>query len=367
MHVVERMTPGGIETLVLDMVAGLAGRHTIFSLSGTSSDLARAWPRLDALDHPLEAFDRAPGISPKLVPWIASRLKVLRPDTVILHHIGPLIYGGLAARLARVPVIVHVEHDAWHYQNPRRRQLARLMFKLVRPRRVGVSNEIADRVTAAFGGDKITVIPPGIDMQHFRLQSRSDARRRLGLPPDAMIIGTSGRLVAVKNQVALIDAVVSLRQLRTAGAQPILVIAGEGPEREVLAARAATLGVQHAVHMLGHRDDMADVLPSFDVYALPSLNEGLPRSVLEAQAVGLPVVATDVGALAAAVCRQSGRLVRCSDPQALVAALASALTAPIDPTIPRAFVASRYALAETLDAFAQVIQDPERSHVALRG
>ena len=302
-----------------------------------------------------------------LVPRIAARLKEMRPDAVILHHIGPLIYGGLAARLARVPVVLHVEHDAWHYQNPRRRRLARVTFKLVRPRRVAVSNEIADRVTAAFGGDKITVIPPGIDMHHFRLQNRCEARRRLGLPPEALIIGTSGRLVAVKNQVVLIDALASLRQQNTAGAQPILVIAGEGPEREALEKHAARLGVQHAVHMLGHRDDMADVLPSFDVYALPSLNEGLPRAVLEAQAAGLPVVATDVGALAAAVCRDSGRLVPHSDPQALVDALASALAAPLDPATPRAFVESRYALAETLDAFARVIQNPGRSHVALRG
>ena len=147
--------------------------------------------------------------------------------------------------------------------------------------------------------------------------------------------------MAVKNQVVLIDALASLRQQNTAGAQPILVIAGEGPEREALEKHAARLGVQHAVHMLGHRDDMADVLPSFDVYALPSLNEGLPRAVLEAQAAGLPVVATDVGALAAAVCRDSGRLVPHSDPQALVDALASALAAPLDPATPRAFVESR--------------------------
>ena len=215
-HVVERMAPGGIETLVLDMVRGMAGRHVVFSLSGTRDELSTAWPRLTALGPSLEAFDRQPGLQPRLITRLARRMAALKPETVIVHHVGPLIYGGLAARLARVPTIVHVEHEAWHYQSARRRQVAAPVFKLVRPRRVAVSEEIAGKVAEHFVGASVTVIAPGIDMTEFRPRDRAAARARLGLfqigrSQTGALIGTSGRLVPVKAQATLIEALALCR------------------------------------------------------------------------------------------------------------------------------------------------------------
>jgi glycosyltransferase involved in cell wall biosynthesis len=352
-HIVERMAPGGIETLVLDMVKGLPGAHRVISLAGRPSELLQAWPRLIRLGDTLEGFNRQPGLQPRLVRELAARLKVLAPAAVVLHHIGPLLYGGLAARLARVPRILHVEHDAWHYDSARRRAVGRAAFALVRPVRVAVSDEIATHVTRRLGATDVTVIPPGIDMDVFKPRDRAAARVRLGLPVEGTLIGTSGRLVAVKSQVTLIEALAELG--RGNHARLRLVIAGEGPERAALAQRAADLGVADAVHLLGHRDDVADVLPAFDVYALPSLNEGLPRSVLEAQAVGLPVVASRVGALPQAVCPRSGALVPPGNPAALAAALASLIASPAAPAVPRAFVADRFSLSHTLLAFDRLL------------
>ena len=363
-HIVEHMAPGGVETLVLDMIEGLPGRHVIFSLSGRPDALRAAWPRLAGDSASLEGFDRPPGINPGLIGRIAKRLRAVRPDAVVLHHIGPLIYGGLAARLAGIPVLVHVEHDAWHYESARRRLLARALFKLVRPRRVAVSDEIANRTETFFGGRRAAVVPPGVDMNHFRPRDRSAARARLCLSNDVAIVGTSGRLVPVKNQIALIDALAILRRQRLAASRSIeIVIVGEGPERAALEARAREHGLTSVVHLLGHRDDMADVLPSFDIYCLPSLNEGLPRAVLEAQAVGLPVVASAVGALADAVCPVSGTLVPPADVPTLAAALRARLEANIDPAVPRAFVADRYALTATLADFKRLMQYPDVPNV----
>lgn len=374
-HVVERMAPGGVETLVLDMIGGLPGRHAIFSLSGNADQLGQAWPRLAQMCRrderengqpgktSLEAFDRPAGISPSLVPRMARRLRILRPDVVIVHHIGPLMYGGLAARLARVPVVLHVEHDAWHYESLRRRQLAKALFLMVRPRRVAVSTEIADKVTRYFGGVDVAVVPPGIDMDQFRQRHRADARIRLGLPADVPLIGTSGRLVAVKNQIALIEALALLRRSWPTGLRPEVVLVGDGAERGAIEARAAVLGLAGAVHLLGHRDDVAEVLPGLDVFCLPSLNEGLPRAVLEAQAAGLPVVATRVGALADAVCPATGRLVPSGDVEALARALREVLSAPPDPARSRAFVADRFALTKTLAELKRLTQSLKVSHV----
>lgn len=356
-HIVERMAPGGIETLVLDMVKALPGAHRVFSLAGNQSGLVAEWPRLARLGDGLEAFDRQPGLAPRLVGTIAARLRVVSPTAVIVHHIGPLLYGGLAARLANVPRILHVEHDAWHYESARRRQVAALAFKLVRPTRVAVSDEIANNVQRFFGAKlgvkDVTVIAPGIDMDLYQPGDRDAARVRLGLDRTRPLIGTSGRLVAVKSQVTLIEALAHLRRSTSPGAE--LVIVGEGPERATLLQRAADLGVSDAVRLLGHRDDLPDILPAFDVYALPSLNEGLPRGVLEAQAAGLPVVASRVGALADAVCPTSGRLAPPSNADALAVALADVLAARPHPTVPRAFVAERYALSQTLVAFNHLL------------
>ncbi len=355
-HIVERMAPGGIETLVLDMVKGLGGAHRVFSLAGSVSELASTWPRLARLGDTIEAFDRRPGVQLRLVGQLTARLKACAPHAVIVHHIGPLLYGGLAARLARVPRIIHVEHDAWHYESTRRRQVAALAFKLVRPARVAVSNEIATNVARLLGATGVTVIAPGIDMELYRPRDRVAARVRLGLGQAGPLIGTSGRLVAVKSQITLIDALAALRHgQRASVGLPELVIVGEGPERAALTARAAALGVGDAVHLLGHRDDLPEILPAFAVYALPSVNEGLPRGVLEAQAAGLPVVASRVGALPDAVCPRSGRLIAPSDVPALAQALSEVLAQSTDPTLPRGFVGERYALTKTLAAFDQLL------------
>lgn len=354
-HVVEHMMPGGIETLVLDMTAGLTGRHTIFSLSGQASALRAAWPRLGCDPTPLEAFGREGGVSVALIQRIAARLKSIGPDAVVLHHIGPLLYGGLAARLARVPTIIHVEHDAWHYKAGNSRMLGRALFALVRPTRIAVSDEVAETTVRLLSGKRAQVIPPGIDMERYKPADAAAARARLGLPAGVAVIGTSGRLVPVKNQAALIDALALLRSNSIGGLGSHLVIVGDGPERQALAARAQAAGLTDAVHLVGHRDDLPALLPAFDVFCLPSLNEGLPRAVLEAQAAGLPVVATAVGALASALCPETGRLVPVADVPALAHAIAAALTSPADPDIPRSFVKSRFSLTQSLSAFRHVI------------
>ena len=356
-HIVERMAPGGIETLVLDMVQGLPGRHWVFSLTGARADLVRGWPRLAMLGAALEGFGREPGVHPTLVTRIKRRLDALKPDTVIVHHDGPMVYGGLAALLAGVPTILHVEHDAWHYDTLRRRAVIGTLFKFVRPRRVAVSEEVALRVATYFGGPPVTVIPPGINMSVYCPGDRTFARSRLGLKADALMIGTSGRLVTVKSQVTLVEALALLR--RSMLRPPELVIVGDGPDRSMLETYARDLGVAEATHLIGHRDDLAEVLPAFDVYALPSLNEGLPRGVLEAQSAGVPVVASEVGALAQAVCPNSGRLVPAGDARALADALARVLAAAPDPATPRAFVEARYGLNRTLTAYNALIGRPE--------
>ena len=357
-HIVERMAPGGIETLVLDLLSASGTRHHVLSLQGQRQELIRSWPALKHIEHRLEACAKRPGIDMRLPFAIKRHLRQIGCDTVILHHVGPLLYGGVAARLARIRRIIHVEHDSWHYQSPRRRSLARTLFALLEPKRVAVSHEIAADVRRWNAGAEITVIPPGIDTSRFLPRNKTEAKARLGLPPTRLVVGTVGRLVPVKGHDTLIDAIARLHQDHDSNDRAVItaVIVGDGPERDRLQALAASLGISSYVLFLGHRDRVEEILPAFDVFCLPSLNEGLPRSVLEAQASGVPVVASDVGALRASVCSRSGRLVPAGD----AAAFADALAAVLDDRLasrletPRTFVETTFSLTATLAAFARL-------------
>jgi glycosyltransferase involved in cell wall biosynthesis len=344
-HVVERLSPGGIETLVLDIVRSGGGDDRVFSLSGTVADLGRAWPKLAELGPSLEAFGRR-GLSPALIGRLAARLRTVRPEAVFVHHIGPLLYGGVAARLAGVRRLVHVEHDGWHYEDPGHRRLARWCAATLRPEVIAVSAEVAERTRAVMPGRTVRVVPPGIPTDRFRPRDRAEARRALQLDADRTLVGTVGRLVPVKGQAHLIDALALLP------ATVDLAIVGDGPERAALDQRAGAAGLGGRVRFLGHRDDLDAIYPAFDVFCLPSLAEGMPRTLLESQACGIPAVASAVGGVPEAVCPATGRLVPPADPAALAAALADVLAAPGDPGETRRFVERRAPWAETLAAYA---------------
>jgi glycosyltransferase involved in cell wall biosynthesis len=340
-HVVERLAPGGIETFVIDLVRGADSPDRVISLQGSVAALLSAWPALDDIAGRIDALGRRPGVQLDLVPRLARKFRDMRPQAVVLHHIGPLLYGGLAAKLAGLGPILYVEHDAWHYQNAHERLLASACFRLIRPKVVAVSDQVRDAVTRIAPKLSVTVIPPGVAMDRFVPGDRSAARRRLGLPEDMQIVGSAGRLVPVKAHHVLI------RALSRLPARVICAIAGGGPELNNLRRLTRELGLQDRVHFLGHRDDLWRIYPAFDVFCLPSDAEGLPRTILEAQACGIPVVATGVGGIPQAVYPQASALVPPSDPEALAQALSAILARADDLPSPRDFIAETMSLAAT--------------------
>lgn len=344
-HIVERLAPGGIETLVIDLVGrGGVGVH-IFSLQGTTEQLTDQWGALAKVRSEFEAFNRLPGLRPGLVVQLARRLSALRAHLVVVHHAGPLFYGGAAARLVGVPQLIHVEHDIWHYEDRRSQLLLKLCEHAFRPDHFAVSEPVAERLASIIPDARISIVPPGIDTERFLPRNTARMRTYLALDPSWFIIGTAGRLEAVKGHIFLIEAMQHLPRNVHA------VIVGDGRERVELEEEARRIGVHDRVHFLGHRDDLEKVLPAFDVYCLPSLKEGLPRSVLEAQSCDLPVVATDVGSLSQALCPETGYLVRPSDPIALADALIRHLKQPRQIGLSREFVKKQFPFASTLSAF----------------
>lgn len=344
-HVVNQMRPGGIETMVFDIVRHSRHASRIFSLEGSTEQLISGWSGLSTIANSIDGFERPPGLVPALVLRLARRLRELKPRAVFLHRISPLLYGGLAARIAGVPTIVHVEHDVWQYDDPRRRRLLKWSVRMVRPVHFAVSPAIAETLKQMLPSPQICVVPGGVDLNRFRRRERGPARLALGLPPDAHVVGTAGRLEPVKGHRVLVSAMSHLPD------DVHVLIVGEGSQRDALLSQARELGVDARLRLLGHRDDLEQILPALDVFCLPSLGEGLPRVLMEAQGADIPVVASDVGSVKQVVDPATGRLVSADDPRALADALKASLASPAPAGICRTFAEARFGIDRLVDQY----------------
>jgi glycosyltransferase involved in cell wall biosynthesis len=174
---------------------------------------------------------------------------------------------------------------------------------------------------------RLHVIPNGIHVSAAILASqRTTAREGLGLGADVPVIGMVSRLERFKGHRFLLDA---LPLLRRRFPDLHVVIAGDGPARVELIGHALRAGIDHCITFTGHRRDISALLPAFDVFVSTSLAEGLPFSLLEAMAAGLPVVATSVGGVPELVRHaETGLLVPAGDAPALAHAIAALLTDP---------------------------------------
>jgi len=191
-----------------------------------------------------------------------------------------------------------------------------------------VSRVVADAATALGEPRRpVRVVPNGADTATCRPWPREQMRHEFGLPVRGPIVTYVGQLVPRKGVDTLIDAV-ALLAARGAGAAPLVAAAGAGPQRAELERRAAALGLADRVRFVGpvDHDRVGRFMAAGDLFALPSLSEGLPTVVCEAMNCGLPVVATAVDGTPEIVRDgATGLLVPPSDPAALADALAAVL------------------------------------------
>ncbi len=316
-QIVQHLRPGGLENMALDLCrfAGPEYKVHLVSLEGKET----GWRALEDVPAEIHLLNKGSGISLKSVLRLARLLRRVDADIVHTHHIGPLIYGGIAARLARVPRIIHTEHDAWHLQSARRRYVQNAAISLVNPVLVADAPHVAVNAMTYLPGRDYHTVLNGIDCERFIPGNKISARNRLGLPLGAKLIGCSARLEPVKGVDNLVRALASLP------ADVQLCIAGQGSQQEVLLELADRLGLAQRVHFIGHVDDMPRFYQSLDLFCLPSRNEGLPLSPLEAQACGVTAVVMDVGAAGTTLCPQTGHLVPAGNLRALINVLRNAL------------------------------------------
>jgi glycosyltransferase involved in cell wall biosynthesis len=212
------------------------------------------------------------------------------------HGKGAGLHARLAARLTGVPAI-HTLHGIHYerYRGPVRAAYLALERRLSRMTRAVVNvsraQEAEGLALGLFTRGQSRVILNGVDVARLgaRALERWDARAALGVGQRAAVVGTAARFDAVKRLDLLLHALAALP-----GAT--LVLIGDGPEAPALRALAGRLGVAERVRFAGEVVEAARLFHAFDVFAASSGKEGLPLAVIEAMALGLPVVATDIPA-----------------------------------------------------------------------
>ncbi|MGC9492588.1 glycosyltransferase [Vibrio genomosp. F10] len=308
-HVVQHLAPGGLESLALDLLSFSTplNRVMIVSLEGEKNQSITNWPRLKPFANQVLFLEKQPGVKLGTLAQLIKVFRQIKPDVVHTHHIGPLVYAGLAARLASVPVRIHTEHDVWHLNNVKHRRLERVALNISKPQLVADADQVKNALLNHFSYENTITIKNGIDGDKFQPGSMGVARKHFHLPSDKTLIGCAGRLEHVKGHDLAIAALSYLpRNIE-------LVIAGDGSQRQKLAQLARQYAVSDRVTFLGLVDDMQRFYQALDIFCMPSRSEGFPLSPLEAQACNVPTAVTDVGASKETLCPTSGRLIKAND------------------------------------------------------
>jgi glycosyltransferase involved in cell wall biosynthesis/protein-tyrosine-phosphatase len=262
-----------------------------------------------------------------LLRFLLRFLRNRQVDIVHTHRYKDTVLGAIAAKLVGVPHVIRTVHGL---REPMRgwdrakfsgyEALDKAALWCFADRVIAVSSSMADTLRqSGYRRASVMHIHNGLDLEKVKaMRSRQDVRRELGVSSRAFLIGTVGRLSAVKGHSDLLRAARLILQ-RERGARFLIV--GGGPLRDELIALAAELGVDHACLFTGPRSDVCDLVGAMDLFVLPSLDEGIPMALLEAMALGRPVVASHVGGVPEVIRPgETGLLVPPRDVRALASA-----------------------------------------------
>lgn len=296
LHVVDSLEFGGLERVVTDLAIAQqqhGHRVAVFSINHTTGFSSE----LTAVGIPVHIGNKSGTLDWGVIKSLRRAASDMSADVVHAHNFVPNYYAALSL-LAwwGAPTLVNTCHDMGTRLNHKR---LKFLFEcsLKRTARVAmVGQQVFDRYiqTGMVRKTQAETVLNGIPVERFTStpERRQKARALLGLEPNDLVIGCVGRLVGLKNHRLLIGLLPSLTQ---AHPDLKLVIVGYGELHEELNAQAARLGMSKHLLITGQRSDVADLLPAFDVFALPSLTEGLSIALLEACATGLAVLASSVG------------------------------------------------------------------------
>lgn len=335
-HLVAHFAVGGLENgmvNLLNQIPPTRYRHAVISLGGYT-DYAQ---RIVNPAVKFYALNKRPG-KDLAVHWrLAKLLRQLKPAIAHTRNLSALECQFVAAA-AGVRARVHGEHGRDVFDLHGKNGKYNLLRKMARPlvtRYITVSKDLEHWLVETVGVAPtcITQIYNGVNIARFKPHDGN--RVRLG-PPGFMrgsefVIGSVGRMAEVKDFPTLIRAFIKLVKLVPNGRERLrLVIVGDGPTRAQCEELVRSKKAEHLIWLAGEHEEVPDMLRAFDLFALPSLGEGISNTILEAMASGLPVIATHVGGNPELVEEGvTGLLVPPGEPDAMAQALLKYLENPV--------------------------------------
>lgn len=229
----------------------------------------------------------------------------------------------LAARIARVPLIIRSRHFDVPIPN---KSLSRLMYKEWSHHIITTSPKITSSLISTFNLDPggITTLPTGVDLERFKPEGTKADFSKFVPSQQTPLIGMITVIRAAKGIQVLAEAVHLLKAQY--GIHVHCIIAGEGPALDFVKSVVTQFSVGNQFTFLGHREDVPEIMRALDIIAIPSFHEAIPQSGLQALALGVPVVASDVGGIPSIIKHgETGRLVPPHDAAALAAAIRETL------------------------------------------
>lgn len=316
--VIEALTVGGAEKMVVDIANELASRgdHVNVICLSSMGELAASL----SSDVGLVTLNKKPGIDLSIIKRLRRTILSQKADVVNSHLWTANLWTRLALVRSSVPVVV-TEHNRDVWKQAHNRAIDRILSK-VTARLIAVSRDTANfyKQDVGVADDLVLVINNGVDTKRYSNGDGTAIRAQLA-PNEEFLVGTVGRMAAQKNHVRLVEAAAILKSWDLS---LNVVIAGDGSERQRTEEAIIESDVADCVTLLGERSDVPDLLSALDVFVLSSDREGHPLSALEAQAAGTAVVLTDAGGSADAISAsgdECGGLLVEKTPNALALAL----------------------------------------------
>jgi len=274
--------------------------HIVISLTYATDESKKL------LDRPVRIVEckKKDGNDFSLWRKLYTLLNDLKPDVLHSYNLPTLEYQIVGA-LCGIPLRIHAEHgrDVSDPEGANKKyRLLRKLINLFVHQWVAVSQDLSNWLSQQLhiSKGKITTIRNGVDTDHFkpRVDHGPSSRLENFASSDNLVIGTIGRLDAVKNQAILVDIFDEIKRHNPSISKRIkIAIIGDGPELETLSSKISDHQLEQVFWLPGARRNVSDLLNDFDLFVLPSIAEGIPITLLEAMASGLAVVASEVGGI----------------------------------------------------------------------
>jgi glycosyltransferase involved in cell wall biosynthesis len=322
-HIITRLDMGGsAQNTLLTALNHDPQRYNVCLIKGSTHESAMTKEEIQLVNRQLETAQKQgievidiPALVRRISPFndikafisIFQFLRKSKPDIVHTHTSKAGMLGRLAAWMARVPIIIHTPHGHvfyGHFGKSLSRiflQMEKLLGRITHHHIALTQEECNDYLRLKVSqASKTTVIHSGVDLQRFSKGAKQRTRKReeLGISPDSLVIGYVGWLIPIKGATHLVSAMARVAEKYP---KSLLILVGKGDdkgEEEIkLKKQVERAGLADKIRFLGWRSDVDEIMGCFDIFVLPSLNEGMGRVLVEAMAAGLPIVASRVGGI----------------------------------------------------------------------